>query len=616
MNVIVPSGKFLLYGLLWPKTANPISIEMDMIRNGGKWLKKSGTYAGNGMPFHFRRFQELLWPDKLWHKWNILEMECFLKYRTIVEVGAASSGKTNSAATNVLADWLCFPHCTTSIFCSTTKERLEDRVWGEVKKHFKSAKAIASWLPGHLIEGRMRVVLVDHRNATDGRDFRNGMIGVPCKRGHDYVGLGDFIGIKNKRVRVVADELSLLPRIFIDAISNLDKNPDLKVIGLGNPKETTDALGVLAEPAAHLGGWDGGIDQTPGTKTWEIRRPNGVCIQLPGSDSPNLDGNLGIPLITQEQINRDIAFYGRDSLNYTMMNEGRMPRGQGSRRVLTRQMCLKFRAMEEPRWLNSNRTKIAFLDAAYRGTGGDRCVFGTLEFGDESRILDETGLVSAIIAQRNDPPSQKPIIALNELIIVPIRSSVTASDLPEDQIVSFVMDHCAARHIPPENFFFDSGMRTSLVSAFSRVWSPAVNPIDCGGKPSERQVSSDITMSCRDYYSKFITELWYSVRLIIEAQQFRGLTDDVIMEGCSREWKVVGANKIEVETKVEMKEKTGRSPDLFDALAIGVEGARQKGFIIAKFDNVRKRKNGPDWQDEVRKQADLFRTHKQLNHTA
>jgi hypothetical protein len=146
------------------------------------------------------------------------------------------------------------------------------------------------------------------------------------------------------------------------------------------------------------------------------------------------------------------------------------------------------------------------------------------------------------------------------------------------------MNECRAMNVPPENFFFDSGMRTGLVSAFGRLWSPNVNPIDCGGKPSERKVSGGIDMPCCDYYSKRITEFWYSVRLVIEAGQFRGMTTEVMEEGCLREFKSVMGNKIEVESKADMKEKTGRSPDLFDALAIGVEGARQKGFLIDRVE--------------------------------
>jgi hypothetical protein len=513
-----------------------------------------------------------------------------------------------------LADYFCYPECTTIICCSTTKERLEDRIFGEFKKYFKLAKQRCNWLPGHLIEGRQRIVTDSRAEASEGRDFRNGVIGVPClKSSGSHVGLSSFIGIKNKRVRLLADELSLLPRSFVDAISNLDKNPSFKCIGLGNPKDTTDALGVLAEPAAHLGGWEGGIDQSPETKTWEIRRADGVCLQLPGMDSPNLDGKLGIPLITQEQIDRDIAFYGTDSTWFTMFNAGQMPRGQGSRRVITRQMCQKFHALDDPVWKDSNRILIGFLDAAYRGTGGDRCIFGWLQYGIEALPLDGAVHVSNLISQTQPSSVERQILHLAELAVVPI---INNDELPEDQIVSFVKARCEEKSIAPENFFFDAGMRTSLVSAFSRRWSANVQSIDFGGRPSERKVSADIDVLCKDYYSKFVTELWFNVRHVIEAGQFRGMTEDVMMEGCAREWKIVGANKIEVEPKADMKLKTGRSPDLFDGLCCGVYGAIQRGFKIIRLGTRQQKVQDSRWKRELKEQQAKLWKSKQLNYAA
>jgi len=972
---------FLKYGLLWKVGTPDAWIEMRMIQKGGKWVKKTGGYAGEGTEFHFRALIALLWPEIVFHKWLDLFIENYLKYRTIVVLGPASSGKTFCAAVCVLADWYCYPSTTTAICCSTTRERLEDRVWGEIKKHHRLAKDRYPWLDGNLIEGRQRIVLDAKGEASEGRDFRNGLVGVPCfcagtmvdtdsaprpiesvkagdevvnaigigrvtethfryvksivrvtlsdgrfldctpehpfftsrgwinaidlrtfdmvlsgdetlsllqptiasgiskpkilqcpvpklssteavqtmrqavpsmepkidmeesligllqsglcwalgsgasrcysenrsalfslrqddeqcspsegvllcemqaeardfalrgmrpavyfdsgqaqwasnsflqhvlqaeigwsdkfvegnksyqgrdfgletfprcsfassrshgvdvrkeigasslvrdrhcyyskngcnrnrrsnppdempqgkgsekksnsfgtrvervevlksesdprfnrsregypvynlevdghpsysvngvivhncKKGDSFVGLGDFAGLKNKRVRLIGDELSLLPKIFVDSISNLDKNPDLKVVAMGNPKETTDALGVLAEPAVHLGGWDAGIDQTPETKTWEIRRPQGICLQFPGTDSPNLDGRLGIPLITQEQIDRDVAFYGKDSLWFTMMDQGMMPRGQGSRRVLTRSFCLRHRAMEEPMWANTNRTRIGCLDAAYRAVGGDRCVFSELQFGYEITPLENVS-ASSIINQRADGSHGRQILALIDVVIVPIVMSgghvgaKGAAKEPEDQIVKFVKEQCERRSIPPQNFFYDSGMRSSLVQAFNRDWSTAVNAIDFGGRPSERPVSSGIEIKCCDYYSKFVTELWFSVRLVVEADQFRGMTEDVMMEGCSREWTLVGANKTEIETKEKMKLKTGRSPDLFDTLVCGVEGARRLGFSIANLAAKHHARPGDDaWKRELREQAAKVWHEKRLNYAA
>lgn len=608
------SNEIILYNLHWHHAVDPAHVEMHMIRKGGRYQKANGEFAGEDLIEHFIKFQKLIFPEKLWHRWNTKQTECYLKYRTIVVLGPASSGKTNSAATDVLADYLAWPDCTTVLACSTTKERLEDRVWGEIKKYHRAAKRARPWMAGNLIEGRQRIITDGRMEAVEGRDFRNGMIGVPCKKGGDYVGLGDFAGIKNKRVRLLGDELSLLPRAFVDAVSNLDKNPDFKAYGLGNPKDTMDALGVMGEPAVHLGGWDGGIDQGPGTKTWPTRRDQGVSLQLPGSDSPNLDGKLGIPLITQADIDRDVSFYGKDSLWFTMMNEGRMPRGQGARRVLTRQMCEKFNAKEEPMWRDTNRRRVTFLDAAYRGVGGDRCIFGELVFGDEAVGEAASPLISAIANQGEPMHQRRQIIQLVDTVVVPINATI--AEEPEDQIVKFVMAQCIARGIPPEDFFFDSGMRTALVQAFSRLWSPNVNSVDCGGEPTKEQVSSDIQKTCKEYYSKFITQLWFSVRLAVEASQVRGFTDDVISEFSQREWTIVGANKIEVEPKAKMKEKTGRSPDLADGVAIGFYGAIAKGFRIKRVIAKDQRKGRDNWKDIAREQAKELWKSGELNHAA
>jgi len=77
-----------------------------------------------------------------------------------------------------------------------------------------------------------------------------------------------------------------------------------------------------------------------------------------------------------------------------------------------------------------------------------------------------------------------------------------------------------------------------------------------------------------------------------------------MMEGCQREWKIVGNNRTEVETKAEMKEKTGKSPDLFDGLAIGMEGARRRGFIITgMFAKAMKEIVTQKWKTELREKA-------------
>ena len=628
MNILTEvkksSTKYKSYGLFWPNNSDPVSVELHCISKGGKWKNSKGEEVGAGLFHHYKRFQELVWPQKLWKKgpfvnhWAEACLETYINNKYIGAMGCAGSSKSDSFGSNVLTDWYAFPWCTTVLVSSTDLKSLELRIWGMIKRYHRSAKDMRSWLPGHLIEGKQMLVEASNKECSDGRDFKNGIIAVAAKRGSSYVGLGPLIGIHNKRVRLLADECNLMPRAFLDAASNLSKCEDFKLVGLGNPNETTNAHGFLCEPSPEIGGWEGGIDQTPGTKTWKTRFPGGVCLQLPGSDSPNMRAPEGEPppfpfLITREQMSNDAQIWGIDDWHYTMMNEARMPRGQGTRRVLTRQTCLKFGAFNEVQWRDSRITKIAFLDAAYRGVGGDRCVFGEIQFGVEAEAFKQDSPMSAIVAQDINAVGGRQVINLVDTTTIPISSDKDAEPA-EDQIVAFVMAQCDARGIPPENFYFDSGMRTSLVSAFSRGWSTAINSVDCGGKPTESVVSSDIKTMCREYYSKFVTELWFSVRLAVESTQFRGMTEEVCTEFSQREWKLVSGNKIEVESKDEMKAKTGRSPDLADAVAVGLFGARQRGFVIAKIlspESSMKNKN--DWRDKFRKIAKDLQKSGQLN---
>lgn len=599
-----------LYGLLWPELMAPLEIEFQMIRGGGQWTKKAGGIAGNGMLWHWQRAKKLIWPDFEQHRWDELRTKCFLEYTYIGEMGCAAGGKSQSACCNFLLWWYLYPQHTTVLVSSTDIPSLENRVWGMMKGYHRIAKERWPWIPGYLIEGKRMITLDPRQDCEEGRDFRNGCQAIPCKKGSAYVGMGSYVGIHNKRVGLLGDELNLMPRAFMDSTSNLSKAEEFKLVGLGNPNEVGNAHGFLCEPATEIGGWDGGVDQTPNTKTWKTRWPKGVAIQTPGSDSPNMDFPPDQPprypfLITRKNIEDDAAIWGRDDWHFTMMVDGKMPRGQGSRRVITRQMCLKGRAMEEPIWRDSRRTRIGFLDAAYRGVGGDRCVFGELAVGYEAEPLPEPGKPIFPLANREpDIPGNRQIIALIDLLVIPI-SGEKGSDEPEDQIVGFVKEQCGNRGIPPENFFFDAGMRTSLVTAFARLWSAQVESIDSMGRPDERRVSANIDVLCVNYYSNKVTQIWYDMRHCIEAQQFRGLTDEAMREGCIREFKQVKGNKIEVETKADMKVKSGRSPDLFDAICYGLHGAQKRGFVISKIGAIRERMDPTPqrWKENAREKA-------------
>lgn len=592
-----PNQKVERYGLLWNPLTHLIHVHLHFIRAGGIIKRAKGGFAGGGLVHHIAELQNFLWPDDKWHPWRELTLKTFSENRITAVIGPASSGKTHDAALFALCVYYASPDCCTVVCTSTTREMLENRVFGEIKAKHRSARKRFDFLPGHLLESRQRILTDNKDSDIDGRDFRNGIQGVATKVGGSYTGLGSFAGLKNKILLLVVDEASLLPRIFVDAIANLNKNQGFKCIALGNPLDTTDALGIIAEPAASHGGWDGGIDQTGGTKTWPTRFNEGMCIQLVGEDSPNLKVGPEEPppfpfLITRKAIDADIEFYGKESVQYSAMNSGRMPRGMGARRVLTRQTCLRFGAMEEPSWKNNEKTHIGFMDAAYGGSGGDRCIFGQMTFGIG---MDLEG-------------KDLPILALIDTMVVPV--TIKNPEIPEEQIANFVKNQCDQRNIPPGNFFFDTTGRGSLMNAFCRLWSSAVVGIEFGGKPPDRMVPGKDIKAC-DYYSKMVSMLWWQVRQIVECRQFRGMTEEVMSEFGFREWGITAGNKIEVEPKHQMKIKTGRSPDLADAVVVGCEGAILRGFQVMRKSAATAQANDP-WKDELKRQSRELKQHGQL----
>jgi hypothetical protein len=129
-------------------------------------------------------------------------------------------------------------------------------------------------------------------------------------------------------------------------------------------------------------------------------------------------------------------------------------------------------------------------------------------------------------------------------------------------------------------------------------------PVDSGAMPTTRPVRFDLFVEekdgrkrlkrCDEHYIKFITEMWFSVRECTDSEQLRNLDAETLREGCSRKF-TKKSDKLEVETKEDMKARLGKSPDFFDNLVIGLEGARRLGFKIQRIGSNLIDTKKPDW---------------------
>lgn len=589
------ADKIEKYDLKWDPGLHPVEIEMKMIRLGGRFpFGKSQAIRGNGLVFHYEQMRKLIWPRLDSHRWHELCLNEIRRPNAKVTVlmGPGSSGKTHEAACNYLMEYYCFPNETCVLVSSTDLRGLELRVWGEIKSLHEEAKSKFDFIPGNLIDSK-HAIATDDIEEDQVRDLRRGIIAIPTVQGGKSIGLGKWVGIKQKRLRLVSDEASLMNSSFLNAFANLDKNEDFQAIVLGNPIDFNDPLGKAAEPKD---GWANHLEPKK-TECWDTRFMNGRCVNLVGTDSPNFDYPENEPtrfkyLISREKISNTLSFFPENSLEYYSQCIGVMKVAGMERRVLTRDIIRQYAADKDTAF-QGEATKVYFVDAS---RGGDKCVGGHGEFG-----INVEG---------------KKVLRLGEPKVIPI--IVGSGTDPEYQIANFVKQDCTILGVPASNMGHDATGWGSLGTALAVVWSNQTIPVESGGSPTQRPVSNDLFIMddtvnppmkrlklCHEHYEKRVTEFWFSMRYSVESGQIKNLPEEAIEDLVERKWDYNRGNKIGVEAKssrvmadgsrrVGMKERIGRSPDYGDWACGILEMARRRGFIIerlGKNDDSRKLDN-------------------------
>ncbi len=504
----------------------------------------------------------------------------------------------------VLTDWWAFPDETLWMISSTELRGAELRVWGTLKQLFNRGRALNPKLAGSVLESRHAIstelIADDNKKA---RLLTKGLIFLPCRSNGKWVGMGVYAGVKggskNSRLGHFGDEVSAMQPSFLDAYSNWYGKLNFRGIMSGNPFDLEDCLCRAAEPVEGWGSWK----DTEKTMTWRSRFYDAAVVAFDGRDSPNLDvaetEKVPYPyMIGRKKLKAVEKTHGKDSWQYASQCTGKPRPGAMNKRVITRQMCEDFGAFDEVIWSGKPLTKIAACDAAYGGIGGDDCIGGHIEFGED---------VDGNIVIGCHPP-----------VLVPV--SITKRGLPEEQIANFMKEYCDSFDIPYDNFFFDA--RSTMSMTFSRIMANTVNVVDFGGPATSRPVSLDTFVwdgdnqtrrlqTCVELYSKFVTELWFSIHYVILSRQMRAFPKEVAEEGYKREWRYSKGNRIEVETKADMKLRTGHSPDRCDWMAIALEGARRRGFEIKSLSKSQKVEGSDDsWlESQLDKHRKWVKTH-------
>jgi hypothetical protein len=519
-----------------------------------------------------------------------LILRTIMEERLTVVQGSRDGGKTRTLVKWALIDYMVFPNETLFLVSSTDVRGLELRIWGDLKDLWSRASERFDWLPGNPVDSKHGIFTDALDDNGDIRDMRRSLICIPVldSEGNETKLLEKFLGVKQKRRRMLCDECQFLPSKYLNVLSNLDKG-DFKSAFTGNPLGQR-ALDKVAEPES---GWDNHPEPQK-TTTWR-NKFGGVTINLVGTDSPNFDPNRpkDYPyLMDAEDVERVRTRFGPDSIEFYSQIKGVRKSGLNPRIVLTPEMCKINGAYEPCVWSGEEITNVLGIDAGY---GGDACETILIQFGKDS--------------------ARNPVIKFHEPEVIPV--NLNDPSTPEDQIAMQTKRKCEVLKVPYSNVFFEAGMRATLAISLARILGSEVNAVNAGGPATTRPVSDDLFVDdldrpgakrlkrCDEHYSKFVTEMAFAIRLLVECKQARELPKSVVKELAEREWVWARGERYELETKEDFKLRCHYSPNRADACSYAVEGARRLGFQIGRV--PADGDNGKLFDDWLEKEMDSHR---------
>lgn len=549
--------------------------------------------GGLGVERHYMNLVSTAFKDYKWHDWAVRGARALCRYNGVGMMGCANSGKSDGAHTWALLKWLADPVHTTVICTTTDVSAAGQRGWGHLISRWKALRE-SGFSRGKLVESLHIIRL------TDGAVSDSSSISLVAAGNQDKdEALRKLQGRKARsdedgegRMIVILDELQDLAHGLIDeALPNLVNNPEVHIVGLGNPQDQLDPLGKFCTPT---GGW-GSVSVND--KQWDISPGygiSGVCLHFDAEDSPNIpyymaNGQNKYGFLPRMEIIESHRALGDNHPDYWRQHRGFIPPAHVDvSRVLNAPLITKYKAAEKecdlPGYWAESPIRLATIDPSYT-EGGDKFMYFPSLWG-----------------QRADDG----IWTLHYLDPIALNKAADFVDKKEEQdfhykMIGAIKARISADGVDPKNMAVDASAGGLFWSMGEREGLRGWLPVDFGGAASELPVSYQENMmdakgepkKARELFANKVSELWYVFRHFLETNQIRGMHPDQIWEMCRRK-KRDRAGKIMLESKRDMKARIHRSPDTADAGVLGLELVRQRYGAVAggaaKIEHQRQKK--------------------------
>lgn len=527
-----------------------------------------------------------------WNPNAVAILDKYEEYNFLGVAGSASSGKSEVGAVIGILEWLIDPFNTKVFFTSTTLNDSRGRIWGVVEEYWKELiKFFVTErnLPGKLVssQGVIRAVEKGRPNSLAGL----ALIAGDKSQEKDST---TKIGFKAPRVRLIADELPLLSEgLYNAAKGNLFSNPDFKMMGIGNPASYYDPFGIFTEPKE---GWNS-IDEN--SFGWETKL--GYCIRFDGTKGPNVIAGRTIwkGLLTLEKVTDYIRTLGENSAEFWRMVRGFWSPTGLSNSIHSEQEIIAHGANKPSVSVVQVLGKLSFLDVAFT-QGGDRCVacFGRVI---EEQVFDES----------NRATGTHKALEFTEAVdlMLKVDAKHETKDVSE-QLSELYLQACEARGVPLEYRGLDAtGGGIPFASLLNIKMGRGFVQVSFAGNASDKPISNTDRRTGEERFTNRVSELWWVFKEYIRGNQIRGLEPTSIKELCARNY-VFKGEKIQVETKRDMKKRIAYSPDFADGCVGLLEVARLKFSFVTSEKSApvpKKSKEKPMFHDLIPKARSGFR---------
>jgi hypothetical protein len=527
---------------------------------------REGLSVDDGFPGKAENFWNIvsvLWPDDgvcrkpfLRQPWAERMTQAASDHQMLSISGCSGSGKTDWAAVWGIVNWLCDPLGTKVMVTSTSLKASRRRIWGSIEDYWLALPDSIRLL-GKLVTsfGLIRVSETTGFRASE----RCGMELIPGEQSKEKEATGKIIGIHNKRVLLICDELpELSPALMQAAISNLTNNPWCQAIGLGNPASYFDAHGLFSQPK------DGWKSINENTMEWET--VYGFAIRFDATQSPNiLAGEVLFPFLpTLERLEDAKNRMGENSFGFYRQWRGFFPPEGSEQTVFSDTDIVYFEAdKSDVRW-GVPPIPVSGLDPGFTNDG-DRSVAYFALFGQ-----DVEGV---------------PVLLFTDYLVV--KDDASDKTTPRNfQIVQAWKQECLRRGVTPRNAGVDVSGSPAFGDIVARVWSKDVHRVQFGGKSTMWTVGED-RVAAQERYANRATELYFEARNYMEKRQIRGVGPDLARELTARRYLVGGGiskqSSVAIEPKRKLKGRTGVSPDIADAAIVTFDLVRTRHkFKLAK----------------------------------